>query len=59
MHNMTLEAGKYWVVSNDEQNDPQHGVRLDGLGSNRKEIRRSVLWGNLMAGGAGVEYYFG
>ena len=23
------------------------------------EIRREVLWGNLMGGGAGVEYYFG
>lgn len=23
------------------------------------DIRRSVLWGNFMAGGAGVEYYFG
>ncbi len=24
-----------------------------------EEIRREVLWGNLMGGGAGVEYYFG
>jgi hypothetical protein len=23
------------------------------------DIRKAVLWGNLMAGGAGVEYYFG
>ncbi|MEM6280487.1 MAG: hypothetical protein AAF733_13475, partial [Verrucomicrobiota bacterium] len=23
------------------------------------DIRRETLWGNLMAGGAGVEYYFG
>jgi hypothetical protein len=23
------------------------------------DIRKQVLWGNLMAGGAGVEYYFG
>lgn len=26
---------------------------------NRDEIRKKVLWGTLMAGGAGVEYYYG
>ncbi len=48
-----------WVVSNDEQGPHTHGVKPDGPDSNRDEIRKNTLWGNLMAGGAGVEYYFG
>jgi hypothetical protein len=28
-------------------------------GYTRHDIRKNTLWGNLMAGGAGVEYYFG
>lgn len=52
-------AGKPWVVANDEQGDAGTGVKPDGPGSNRDEIRHRTLWGNLMAGGAGVEYYFG
>ena len=53
------EAGKPWVVANDEQGNASTGVKPDGEGSNRDAIRRHTLWGNLMAGGAGVEYYFG
>jgi hypothetical protein len=34
-------------------------VTPDGPQSNRDAIRQHTLWGNLMAGGAGVEYYFG
>ncbi len=60
-------AGKQWVVANDEQGDAQSGVTTDGgfngskgsQADNRKATRHKVLWGTLMAGGAGVEYYFG
>ena len=52
-------AGKPWVVANDEQGPAGVGVMPDGEGNNHAEIRRHTLWGNLMAGGAGVEYYFG
>lgn len=48
-----------WVVSNDEQGNAQTGVTPDGSSSNAAMIRQKVLWGNLMAGGGGVEYYFG
>jgi hypothetical protein len=65
-------AGKPWVVANDEQGSADFGVPPDS-GYNGFEggtiegkrvptvhdIRRYTLWGNLMAGGAGVEYYFG
>lgn len=53
------EAGKPWVVANDEQGSHTTGVKPDGPESNRDAIRHHTLWGNLMAGGAGVEYYFG
>lgn len=60
-------SGKPWVVANDEQGDAQSGVTADAnfngdkgsKGDNRKDTRHKVLWGTLMAGGAGVEYYFG
>lgn len=65
-------AGKPWVVANDEQGDALSGVPPDPgyrgfAGKDSKgrvvqtidDIRKMTLWGNLMAGGAGVEYYFG
>jgi hypothetical protein len=65
-------AGRPWVVANDEQGDSLSGVPPDpgykgfaGKDSRGRvvqtidEIRKLTLWGNLMAGGAGVEYYFG
>lgn len=62
----SLNAGHPWVVANDEQGDAQTGVAADASYSNngsksdnRDAVRKDVLWGNLMAGGAGVEYYFG
>lgn len=65
-------AGKPWVVANDEQGGADTGVPPDlgyqGYAGKTREgkvlqtpddIRKYTLWGNLMAGGAGVEYYFG
>ncbi|MDO6761498.1 DUF5060 domain-containing protein [Tamlana sp. 2_MG-2023] len=53
--------GKKWVVANDEQNSAKIGVPEDAYTGtpNKHDIRENVLWGNFMAGGAGVEYYFG
>jgi hypothetical protein len=68
----SAKAGKPWVVANDEQGSADTGVPPDpGYrgwdGKDKKgkvvqtlhDIRKHTLWGNLMAGGAGVEYYFG
>jgi hypothetical protein len=68
----SAKAGKPWVVANDEQGpadlgvppDPGYqgfsGVAKQGNNSyDLHDIRKFTLWGNLMAGGAGVEYYFG
>ncbi len=62
------KAGKPWVVANDEQNSAAKGVPPDPgykgfdasvVGYSIDDIRKQTLWGNIMAGGAGVEYYFG
>ena len=69
----SAEAGKPWVVANDEQNPAYLGVPPDlgyrGYASvlkdgkkvdyDQHDIRKATLWGTLMAGGAGVEYLFG
>lgn len=70
----SARAGRRWVVANDEQGPANLGVPPDpgyqghdGVargkpgekGYTLHDIRKLTLWGNLMAGGAGVEYYFG
>jgi len=70
----SAQAGRPWVVANDEQNPPGLGVPPDpgyaGFSGQAQEkntdkpynlhdVRKSTLWGTLLAGGAGVEYYFG
>jgi uncharacterized protein DUF5060/collagenase-like protein with putative collagen-binding domain len=65
-------AGVPWVVANDEQGSASTGVPPDpgypgftgkdnqgNMVQSLHDIRKLTLWGNLMAGGAGVEYYFG
>lgn len=63
----SARAGKPWVVSNDEQAlgstgvppDPSYSDTVQTEGPTIHEIRKYALWGTLMGGGAGVEYYFG
>jgi len=54
------EAGKQWVVCIDEIGTNFRGTDPDDREDNNQDtIRNVVLWGNLMAGGGGVEWYFG
>lgn len=68
----SAKSGRPWVVANDEQGHWAYGVPPDpgyeGFDGTAPDVRRSytlheirklTLWGNLMGGGAGVEYYFG
>jgi hypothetical protein len=69
----SAQSNKPWVVANDEQGPANLGVPPDpgyagfagkdaqgrDVGYTLHDIRKHVLWGNLMAGGDGVEYYFG
>ncbi|MEM9345496.1 MAG: DUF5060 domain-containing protein [Planctomycetota bacterium] len=63
------EQGKPWVVAFDEPGEASFGTPPDpdwpGMGKFKKlpatihDVRKYALWGTLMAGGTGVEYYFG
>ncbi len=52
-------AGRKWVIFGDEQSKASHGVVPDANDPTHDIPRKQALWGNLMGGGAGVEWYFG
>ena len=52
-------AGHPWFVSLDEIGPADVGVKPDAADPTHDEVRIYGLWGNLMAGGAGAEWYFG
>ncbi|RYD67999.1 MAG: DUF5060 domain-containing protein [Verrucomicrobiaceae bacterium] len=53
-------AGKPWVVACDEPGDAQLSLRPDNdAGNSHTDARRDALWATFMAGGAGIEFYFG
>ncbi len=52
-------AGQPWVVCIDEIGPHWKGALPDVADPAHDTIRKAVLWGNLMAGGGGVEWYFG
>ena len=66
---LSKKAGKPWVVAFDEPGDASFGTPPDpdwpGMAKFKKlpatihDVRKYALWGTLMAGGTGVEYYFG
>ncbi len=53
------QAGRPWVVCLDEIGPADTGVKPDSQDPDHDDVRRFGLWGNLMAGGAGCEWYFG
>lgn len=65
----SADQGTPWVIAFDEPGDASFGTPPDpeypGMDKAGKlpatihEVRKYALWGTLMAGGTGVEYYFG
>jgi hypothetical protein len=55
----SAEAGHPWVVSLDELNPSGAGVVPDAVDPEHDRVRADHLWPSLLAGGAGVEWYFG
>ena len=53
------EAGHRWLVNYDECGPAWKGIMPDSFDANHDTVRHYYLWGALMAGGAGVEWYFG
>ncbi len=48
-----------WVITMDEIGKWHTGARTDAQDPNHDSLRQHVLWGSLLSGGAGVEWYFG
>jgi hypothetical protein len=55
----SAKDGRPWFVSLDEIGPANVGVVPDSDDPDHDEVRHHALWGNLMAGGAGCEWYFG
>jgi N-acetylneuraminic acid mutarotase len=52
-------AGHPWLISMDEIGKWDTGAQTDAEDPDHDTLRRYVLWGSLMGGSAGVEWYFG
>ncbi len=55
----SAQAGRKWAICGDEQPPAGVGVMPDADDPTHDKPRKHALWGNLMGGGAGVEWYFG
>jgi len=53
------DAGLRWIVNLDEIGPAWKGAMPDSHDANHDTIREQCLWGALMAGATGVEWYFG
>jgi len=52
-------AGKVWAVACDEPGDAQHALIPDDEDPEHRNARLNGLWGAVLAGGWGSEWYFG
>lgn len=55
----SAKAGSRWLVNLDEIGPHWKGVMPDSHDAQHDTVRHECLWGALLAGGAGVEWYFG
>ncbi len=55
----STRANRPWIVCLDEIGPSHTGVMPDADDPDHDAVRKAALWGNLMAGGAGCEWYFG
>ena len=59
LRRLSREAGRAWAIFGDEQANANTGVMPDADDPGHDIPRKQALWGNLMGGGSGVEWYFG
>src|SRR5690606_8990950 len=55
----SADSGKQWVVNMDEIGPANKGVMPDEFDAGHDTVRHYALWGSLMAGAGGAEWYFG
>jgi len=58
-HSLSLASDHIWPITMDEIGTWQVGAKSDRDDPDHDSLRRHALWGALLAGGAGVEWYFG
>lgn len=56
---LSAAAGNPWILSMDEIGMYHSGALPDEFDPDHDTLRSEVLWGSLMAGASGVEWYFG
>lgn len=70
MREASAAKGKAWIIAHDEQPPVNAGLPPDGMDASspaspnegpfsQEEVRKKGLWGHLMAGGAGMEWFWG
>ncbi|MEZ5038743.1 MAG: DUF5060 domain-containing protein [Saprospiraceae bacterium] len=57
--NLAKAAKKNWANAVDEPGDHRYAVVPDNINPNHDNARQNALWGALMAGAWGLEWYFG
>ena len=55
----SAESGRKLIIAVDEPGDAKHSLLPDTDNPDHDNARMNALWGTLMAGGSGVEWYFG
>jgi hypothetical protein len=55
----SADHGERWFIAADETGPSFDGVVPDSVDPDHDLVRCPILWGNLLAGGAGCEWYFG
>ncbi|MFN3192790.1 MAG: kelch repeat-containing protein [Aureliella sp.] len=56
---LSQKANRPWVVSMDEIGPATYGAPTDDVDPRQDKMRGDVLWGSLLGGASGVEWYFG
>ncbi len=59
LYHQSEEAGQPWAIACDEPGDAQHALVTDQEDPTHDNARKNALWGVFMAGGWGIEWYFG
>lgn len=57
--NESAKTNKKWIVNLDEIGEAWKGVMPDKFDQQHDTVRHFALWGSLMAGAGGAEWYFG
>ena len=55
----SARAGDLWPVAVDEPGDASYSLLPDNLDFEHDDARKNALWGGLLAGAWGLEWYFG